>query len=207
MNFIRILFSIVVNLSWPLFQLDVKKAFLYWDLQEEVYMEQPPGYVAQGETKVCRLKKTIYGLKQSPKAWFEKFSLTISGIDFRWCHSDHSVFIQRTRSGIVILTVYVNGILLTESDSAGIIKTKMYLKRHFVTKDMGHQKYFLGIEVAHQKYNVLLFQRKYALNLLEKIDFLGCKPAIHQWKPLWIYGLMTVIHLMIQEDIGDWLRN
>ena len=66
MNSIRILFSIVVNLSWPLFQLDVKNTFLYGDLQEEVYMEQPLGYVAQGVTKVCRLKKAIYGLKQSP---------------------------------------------------------------------------------------------------------------------------------------------
>ena len=64
MNSIKILFSIAVNLPWLLFQLDVKSAFLYVDLQEEMYMEQPPGYVAQGETKVCRLKKTIYGLKQ-----------------------------------------------------------------------------------------------------------------------------------------------
>jgi len=68
MNFIRILFSIVVNVSWPLFQLDIENAFLYGDLQEEVYMEQPPGYVAQGEAKVCRLKKAIYGLKKDPRA-------------------------------------------------------------------------------------------------------------------------------------------
>jgi len=63
MNSIRILFSIVVNLSWPLFQMDVKNAFLYGDLREKVYMEQPLSYVAQGETKICRLKKAIYGLK------------------------------------------------------------------------------------------------------------------------------------------------
>ena len=63
MNSIRILFSIIVNLSLQLFQLDVKNAFLYGNLQEEVYIEQPPGYVAQGETKVCHLKKAIYGLK------------------------------------------------------------------------------------------------------------------------------------------------
>jgi len=74
MNSIRIMFSIVVNLSWSLFQLDVKNAFLYGELQEEVYMEQPPSYVAQGETKVCRLKKTIYELKQNPRAWFEKLA-------------------------------------------------------------------------------------------------------------------------------------
>jgi len=87
---------------------------------------------------------------------FEKLSLTISGIDFRRCHSDHSVFIRRTGSDIVVLTVYVDDILLTDSDSTGIVETKMYLKCHFVTKDMGCPKYFLGIEVAHQKHSVLL---------------------------------------------------
>ena len=59
MNSIRILFSVAVNLSWPLFQLNVKNAFLYGNLQEEVYIEQPPGYIAQGENKVNRLKKAI----------------------------------------------------------------------------------------------------------------------------------------------------
>ena len=58
-------------------------------------MEQPLGYVAQGESKVCRLKKVIYELKQSLRAWFEKFSFTISGIDFHRCHSDHTVFVRR----------------------------------------------------------------------------------------------------------------
>jgi len=90
--------------------MDVKNAFLYGDLQAEVYIEQPPGYVAQGETKVCRLKKDIYGLKQSPRAWFEKFTLTISGICFCRCHSDHSVFVRRIRSGIVVLAVYIDDI-------------------------------------------------------------------------------------------------
>jgi len=103
MNSIRILYSIVVNLSWSLFQLDVKNSFVYEDLQEKVYMEQPSSYVTQWETKVCHLKKVIYGLKQSPRSWFEKFSLTISGIGFRRCHSDHSVFIRCTRSGIIVL--------------------------------------------------------------------------------------------------------
>jgi len=153
MNSTRILFFIVVNLSWPLFQMDIKNAFLYGDLQEEVYIGQPPGYVAQGKTKIC-LKKTIYELKQSPRVLFEKFSLTISGIGFRRSHSDHSIFVQCTKSGIVVLVVYVDDILLTGSDSTGIVETKMYLKRHFVTKDMGRPKYFLGI--VHQKHSVLL---------------------------------------------------
>jgi len=77
LNSIGILFSIVVNMSWPLFQLDVKNAFLYGDLKE-VYMEQPPGYVVQEENKVCHFRKAIYGLKQSPRARFEMSSITIS---------------------------------------------------------------------------------------------------------------------------------
>ena len=72
---ILVLFSIALDQSWPLHQLDVSNAFLYGDLDEQVFMEQPPGYVAQGESsEVCLLKKAIYGLKQSPRAWFYKFS-------------------------------------------------------------------------------------------------------------------------------------
>jgi len=81
----------------------------------------------------------------SPWAWFEKFSITISGIDFYRCHSDHSVFVRYTKSGLVILTMYVDNILLTGSDPAGLAETKEYLRCHFVTKDMGKSKYFLGI--------------------------------------------------------------
>jgi len=109
-------------------------------------MEQLLGYIAQGEIKVFRLKKAIYGLKKSPRTWFEKFSLTISGIGFHRCHSDHSVFVRRTKSDIIVLTVYVDDIVLTGSDSAGLLGTKKYIKRHFMTKDMGRPKYFLRIE-------------------------------------------------------------
>jgi len=203
MNSIRILFSIVVNLSWPLLQLDVKNAFIYGDLQEKVYMEQPLGYVAQGETKVRCLKKAIYGLKQSPRVWFEKFSLTISGIDFRRWHLDHSVFVWRTRSGIVALTVYVDDIFLTESDSTGIVETKLYLKRHFVTKNMWCPKYFLRIEVAYQKHSVLLSQKKYALDLLKEIWFLRCKPSNTPMKAnvnLWFDDIHTL------DDPGRYRR-
>ena len=80
-------------MDWPLFQLDVKSAFLNGDLKEAVYMEQPPGFVAQGESrKVCRLHKAIYGLKQYPKAWFGKFSEVVLKFGLQCCHSDHFVF-------------------------------------------------------------------------------------------------------------------
>ncbi|KAI3437336.1 Thioredoxin domain-containing protein [Psidium guajava] len=72
---VRILISLAATYKWPLFQLDVKNAFLHCTLHEEVYMEQPSGFIAQGESGglVCKLKKSLYGLKQSPRAWFGRF--------------------------------------------------------------------------------------------------------------------------------------
>ncbi|KAL0410702.1 UNVERIFIED_CONTAM: Retrovirus-related Pol polyprotein from transposon RE2 [Sesamum latifolium] len=142
----------IVNLNWPMYQMDIKNAFLYGDLNEIVYMEQPPGYVAQGEKQrlVCKLKKAIYGLKQSPRAWFDKFSRII---------------------------VYVDDILITGSDAVGIEKAKTYLQKHFVTKDLGRPRYFLGIEIAHSKHGVSLSQRKYACDLLQEAGLLGTKPV------------------------------
>ena len=74
----RLLLSMAAMNSWPLYQLDIKNAFFHGDLVEEVYMEQPPGFVAQGESSlVCRLRRSLYGLKQSPQAWFGCFSSVV----------------------------------------------------------------------------------------------------------------------------------
>ena len=115
----------------------------------ELYTEQPPGYVARRIK--CRLNKAIYGLKQSSRAWYEKFSITISGIDFHKCHSDFFCLRSAHKSSIVVLVVYVDDFLLTDNNSTGLLETKEYLKCHFVIKNMRRPKYFLGIEVAYQK--------------------------------------------------------
>ena len=105
-----------------------QECLFLWDLKEQVYIEQSPGYVTQGENTVCKLRKAIYGLKQSSRAWFEKFSVLISCIGFAHCHSDHSVFVRHTKSGSVILAVYVDDILLTRSDYVVLAESKEYLK-------------------------------------------------------------------------------
>ncbi|KAK8913906.1 hypothetical protein KSP39_PZI024435 [Platanthera zijinensis] len=174
---IRVLLSVAVNRDWPISQLDVKNAFLYGDLHEDVYMEQPPGYVAQGETRVCQLKKAIYGLKQSPRAWFDKFSSIVAVIGFARSSADHSLFIRKTASGLVVLAVYVDDILLTGDDQAGVDLTKKHLRQHLVTKDMGSPKYFLGIEISRKPDSLVLSQRKYALDLLQDAGLTGAKPA------------------------------
>ena len=85
--------SCVTSYDWALHQLDIKNVFLHEDLQEVVYMEKPPGFVAQGDIgKVCRLRKFLYGLKQSPRAWFDKFSQAVETFGMQKRKSDHSVF-------------------------------------------------------------------------------------------------------------------
>ncbi|RVX11393.1 Retrovirus-related Pol polyprotein from transposon RE1 [Vitis vinifera] len=144
----RLLLSMAVMCSWPLYQLDIKNAFLHGDLVEEVYMKQPPGFVAQGES----------GLVCST--------------------ADHSVFYHHNSlEQCIYLVVYVNDIVITGSDQDGIQKLKQHLFTHFQTKDLGKLKYFLGIEIAQSSSGVVLSQRKYALDILEETGMLDCKPV------------------------------
>ncbi|RVX07474.1 Retrovirus-related Pol polyprotein from transposon RE1 [Vitis vinifera] len=145
---VRLLLSMAAMCSWPLYQLDIKNAFLHGDLAEEVYMEQPPGFVAQGES----------GLVCST--------------------ADHSVFYHHNSLGqCIYLVVYVDDIVITGSDQDGIQKLKQHLFTHFQTKDLGKLKYFLGIEIAQSSSGVVLSQRKYALDILEETGMLDCKPV------------------------------
>ena len=176
---VRLLLSMAAMCSWPLFQLDIKNAFLHGDLAEEVYMEQPPGFIAQGESGlVCRLRRSLYGLKQSPRAWFGRFSSVVQEFGMLRSTADHSVFYHHNSSGqCIYLVVYVDDIVITGSDQDGIQKLKQHFFTHFQTKDLGKLKYFLGIEIAQSSSGVVLSQRKYALDILEETGMLDCKPV------------------------------
>ncbi|RVW76641.1 Retrovirus-related Pol polyprotein from transposon TNT 1-94 [Vitis vinifera] len=131
-------------------QLDIKNAFLHGDLAEEVYMEQPPGFVAQGESGlVCRLRRSLYGLKQSPRAWFSRFSSVVQEFGMLRSTADHSVFYHHNSLGqCIYLVVYVDDIVITGSD-----------------------------QDAQSSSGVVLSQRKYALDILEETGMLDCKPV------------------------------
>jgi len=117
MSTVRTLISCAANFDWPLHQLDVKNAFLHGDLQEEVYMEIPPGFSKpEAVGKVCRLKKSLYGLKQSPRAWFDRFRRALCGMGYKQCNGDHTVFYQHFGRPIVVLAVYVDDIIITSDD-------------------------------------------------------------------------------------------
>ncbi|PSS33155.1 Endonuclease, partial [Actinidia chinensis var. chinensis] len=143
-------------------------------------MDPPPGFRAQGEYfgKVCRLRKSIYGLKQSPRAWFHRFSEVVLSMGFKQCHSDHTCFLRRQSQGrCIIISVYVDDIIITGDDALGIVQVKCGLRKVFDIKDLGPLRYFLGIEVARSRHGISLSQRKYSLDLLQDTGMLGCRPA------------------------------
>ena len=139
-------------------------------------MEQPSGFVAQGEKgRVFRLRKSLYGLRQSPRAWFGKFSQAVEEFGMQKSKSDHSVFYKKSSSSIILLVVYVDDIVIPESDSKGISFLKFFLQSQLHTRDLGMLRYFLGIEVMRSKYEIFLSQRKYVLDLLSETRKLGVK--------------------------------
>ena len=118
MTYVRLFISLPATHNWDFHQLDIKNAFLHGDLHEEVYMKQPPRFVAQGEIgKVCRLRKSLYGLKQSPRAWFGKFSQAVENFGLQKSKFDYSVFYRNSSLCIILLVVYVDDIVITGSDS------------------------------------------------------------------------------------------
>lgn len=186
MNTIRILLSLATHFEWPLLQFDVKNAFLHGDLEEEVYMEAPPGFNKSiGEGTVCRRKKALYGLKQSPRVWFWRFSHAMRRMEFKHSQGDHTLFIKRSGSGkITALIVYVDYIIVTGDDFCEIGRLGKRLAAEFEIKELGKLKYFLGIEVAYSKEGLFISQQKYIIDLLMETGMLGCKPSDTTIDPL-----------------------
>jgi len=177
MAYVRLFITMAALQQCRLYQLDVKNAFLNGDLQKKIYIKQPPWFVAQGKSSgmVCRLCKSLYGLKQSLRAWFGKFSNVVQQFGMTRCEADHSVFYQHSSTRCVYLIVYVDDIVLTGSNNHGISQLKHHLCHHFQTKDLGKLRYFLGIEVTQSNDGIVISQRKFVMDILEETGLMSSK--------------------------------
>ncbi|GJY23508.1 ribonuclease H-like domain-containing protein [Tanacetum coccineum] len=133
----RCLINMAINNNWPLFQLDVNNAFLYGNLNEEVYMTLPPGYFSINDNRVCRLVKSLYGLKQAPRQWNEMLWTVLLEKGFKQSKSDYSLFIKSEEKNVfVALLVYVDDIVITENNLKEVNSCKHFLQTKFQIKDL-----------------------------------------------------------------------
>jgi hypothetical protein len=177
MTTVRAIIVMAATKGWSLHQMDVNNVFFHGDLQEEVYMEQPPSYVDQTNPNlVCRLKKALYGLKQAPRVWSDKISqyLVISG--FQTSNADFSLYVKKTNHGIVVIVIYVDDLIIIGDSDVDISDLKKFLNQKFAMKDLGELHYFLSIEVIKFPKGIWLLQRQYALNRLSEYGMTSCKP-------------------------------
>jgi hypothetical protein len=148
MTAVRVFLALVVAKGWMLHQLDVNNAFLHGNLDEEVYMTMPPGFAVKGEPRVCKLTKSLYGLKQASRNWFSKFSTALVDLGFIQSKADYSLFTRVKCDSYIALLIYVDDVAITSNDAKAISEFVIQLNDRFKLKDLGPLKYFLGLEIA-----------------------------------------------------------
>ena len=169
---IRILLALVAQYDLELVQLDVKTAFLHGDLEEEIYMTQPDGFkVAGKENWVCKLTKSLYGLKQSPRQWYKRFDQFMKGQRYTRSKFDHCVYFQKLQEGTFIyLLLYVDDMLIASKSKVEIERLKTQLNLEFEMKDLGEAKKILGMEICRDRAHgrVSLSQKQYLKKVLQQ---------------------------------------
>lgn len=172
---IRTVLHVATVKKWSIKQLDVQHAFLHGDLNETVYMKQPPGFEDSSHPHyVCKLRKAIYGLKQAPRAWFDKFSSFLLEFGFKCTTQDPSLFVYLNGQDTMYLLLYVDDMLLTGSNDKLVQQLLEGLNKEFRMNDMGSLQYFLGIQAHFHDEGVFLCQEKYAMDLLTTAGMIDC---------------------------------
>ena len=148
----RIIMALLAHFNLELHQMDVKIHFLNGSLSEDVYMVQPNGFVESGkENMVCKLKRSIYGLKQASRQWYLKFHNIVTFYGFQENVVDQCIYLRVSGSKYIILVLYVDDILLAANDTNFLLETKQMLSYNFDMKDLGEAHYVLGIEILRDR--------------------------------------------------------
>jgi hypothetical protein len=168
--------SLAISRSWPVHRFDVKNVFLHNTLSETVYCSQPTRFVDPTQPDhVCLLNKSLYGLKQVPQTWYNRFAMYITSLGFVEAKFDTSLFVFWCSTDMIYLLLYVDDIVLTASSASLLQQTISALKREFAMKDLGSLHHFLGVFIQHQADGLFLTQRQFALDILERAGMVDCK--------------------------------
>ena len=178
LEIVRLLLALAARNRWEVHHLDVKSAFLNGELQEEVYVTQPEGYIKQGkEHLVYKLTKALYGLRQAPRAWYAKLNKCLEKLGFTKCPYEHAVYTKRCEEEVLIIGVYVDDLLITGTTVKAIQNFKEQMNKEFDMSDLGKLSHYLGIEVNQTKEYIELKQTSYAKKVLEKSGMAECNSS------------------------------
>ena len=185
---IRILLSIATFYDYEIWQMDVKTAFLNGNLEESIYMVQPEGFIQKGqEQKVCKLQKSIYGLKQASRSWNIRFDTAIKSYGFEQNVDEPCVYKRIINSTVAFLVLYVDDILLIGNDVGHLTDIKKWLATQFQMKDLGNAQYVLGIQIVRNRKNktLAMSQTSYIDKMLSRYKMQNSKKGLLPYR----YGI------------------
>jgi hypothetical protein len=176
---LRLILALSAIEDLELHSVDISSAFLNSDLDEEIYMKQPEGFHEGGPNHVCKLKKSLYSLKQAAQQWNKKLHTTLQSMGFKHLDSDHSIYIYVKDDVRIIVPIYIDDITLASKSSVALDKAVHTLSQHFKPRDLGPTKFLLGVEITRDcsKHSISLSQRQYIIDMLERFKMSDCKPV------------------------------
>ncbi|GJV60923.1 putative ribonuclease H-like domain-containing protein [Tanacetum coccineum] len=185
---IRIFLAFSSYMGFIVYQMDVKSAFLYGKIDEEVYVSQPPGFLdPKYPQKVYKVVKALYGLHQAPRAWYATLSTFLLKNGYRRGTIDKTLFIKKDKHDIILVQVYVDDIIFGSTKKSWCDEFEALMKSRFQMSSMGELTFFLGLQVKQKADGIFISQDKYVAEILKKFDFANVKTAstpIETQKPL-----------------------
>ncbi|GJZ39517.1 putative ribonuclease H-like domain-containing protein, partial [Tanacetum coccineum] len=185
---IRIFLAFASYMGFIVYQMDVKSAFLYGKIDEEVYVSQPPGFLdPKYPQKVYKVVKALYGLHQAPRAWYATLSTFLLKNGYRRGTIDKTLFLKKDKNDIILVQVYVDDIIFGSTKKSWCDEFEALMKSRFQMSSMGELTFFLGLQVKQKEDGIFISQDKYVAEILKKFDFANVKTAstpIETQKPL-----------------------
>ncbi|KAG9444893.1 hypothetical protein H6P81_016233 [Aristolochia fimbriata] len=173
---VRMILSLTAQMKWTTYQMDVQSTFLNGILDEEVYVDQPDGYVQTGkEHMVYKLKRALYGLKQAPRTWYIRIDEYFMKRGFARCPHEHTLYVRSDNNRhLLLICLYVDDLIFTGDSVSMIQEFREAMVRDFAMADMGLMSYFLGLEVVQSQEGIFVSQQKYARDILKRFNMLDC---------------------------------
>ena len=159
--------------------MDVKSSFLNWELEEEVYIEQPKGFqLSENTDYVCKLKKALYGLKQAPRAWYSRLDKYLQQAGFRKGSAETNLYIKVSQGNILLIEVYVDDIIFGSDDDKLSQKFAKDMQSEFEMSLLGELSFFLELQIRQKNQGIFIYQTKCIREILQRFGMEDCKPVV-----------------------------